>query len=141
MRSLRDVRGRTEGRTREPLTSSMEGLAHARPNYWGERERAPTWWSQRDFCTTGIYVRTSSCTVTRATRKREAHPSRSPLQVLSTEQNISRRRNGFLQTLRCYARETGDRTEKTSCQYVDVCQRVRNHLSSLKAREKLAYVQ
>ena len=29
MRSLRDVRGRTG---REPLTSSMEGLAHARPN-------------------------------------------------------------------------------------------------------------
>ena len=89
-----------------------------------------------------IYVRTSSCTVTRATRKREAGIRRDPpLQVLSTEQNISRRRNGFLQTLRCYARETGDRTEKTSCQYVDVCQRVRNHLSSLKAREKLAYVQ
>ena len=32
MRSLRGVRGRTDGRTREPLTSSMEGLAHARPN-------------------------------------------------------------------------------------------------------------
>ena len=46
------------------------------PTSWGERERAPTWWSQRDFCTIYIYiyiyVRTSSCTVTRATRKHEA---------------------------------------------------------------------
>ena len=78
-----------------------------------------------------------TCTV-RANVKQALHP---PLQVVSTKENRSRRRNGFLQTLRCCARETGDRTEKTSRQYVDVCRRVRNHLSSLKAREKLAYVQ
>ena len=29
--------------------------------------------------------------------------------------------NGFLQKLCCYARETGDRTEKRSCQNVGVC--------------------
>ena len=51
-----------------------------------------------------------------------------------------RRRNGFLQTLRCCAREIGDRTEKTSCQNVDVCRRVQNHLSNREAGEKLAYV-
>ena len=80
------------------------------------------------------YVRTSSCTVTRATRKREAGLITS-VEIASA---TKRERN---ETLRCCARETGDRTEKTSCQYVDVCRRVRNHLSSLKARENLAYVQ
>ena len=44
------------------------------------------------------------------------------------------RGNGFLQKLRCCARETGDMTEKTSYQNLDVCQRVQNkrsHLSNL----------
>ena len=78
---------------------------------------------------------------TRATRKREAGLITSVEIASASVKYRSRRRNGFLQTLRCCARETGDRTEKTSCQYVDVCRRVRNHLSSLKAREKLAYIQ
>ena len=30
----------------------------------------------------------------------------------------------------CVRQETGDRTEKTSCQNVDVCRRVQNHLSN-----------
>ena len=34
---------------------NMIAIRHASSNcYWGERERAPTWWSQRDFCT--IYI-------------------------------------------------------------------------------------
>ena len=89
--------------------------ANALGNNWGERERAPTWWSQRDFCTIYIYNiiyiyytfvrssyvrRTSSCTVTRATRKREAG--------LITSVEIASATK--LQTLRCCARETGDRT-------------------------------
>ena len=35
--------------------------------------------------------------------------------------------NGFLQKLHCCAHETGDRTERVSCQNVDVCQRVQNN--------------
>ena len=77
---------------------------------------------------------------------RELAHARPPMSSISLvcvgrEQTLCcRRRNGFLQTLRCCARETGDRTEKTSCQNVGICWRVQNHLSSLKAGEKLAYV-
>ena len=80
------------------------------------------------------YVRTSSCTVTRATRKREAGL------ITSVEIASATKVDGTAFFRRCAVARVRQETGQT-CQYVDVCRRVRNHLSSLKAREKLAYVQ